>query len=66
MKRVGGVPCRSRVTSSDSARLRPGDEPLLASLRNNLATQAWPKALPPDYTGEMVLPPLPRPRLLVR
>ncbi len=34
--------------------IRPGDEPLLASLRNNLATQAWPKALPPDYTGEMV------------
>jgi RimJ/RimL family protein N-acetyltransferase len=34
--------------------IRPGDEPLLASLRNNLATQAWPKALPPDYTEEMV------------
>lgn len=29
------------------------DLPLLVALRNDLETQAWPKALPPDYTLSM-------------
>ncbi len=29
------------------------DQKLLAALRNDLATQAWGRALPPDYTEEM-------------
>ena len=32
---------------------RRDDQKLFATLRNDLATQAWAKALPPDYTEEM-------------
>ena len=32
---------------------RREDQRLFAALRNDLETQAWPKALPPDYTEEM-------------
>jgi RimJ/RimL family protein N-acetyltransferase len=32
---------------------RPADIPFEAGLRNDLETQAWPKALPPDYTEAM-------------
>lgn len=34
---------------------RPEDMPLLTALRNDLETQAWSKALPPDYTENMYL-----------
>ncbi len=34
---------------------RPSDAAFLASLRNDLETQAWSKTLPLDYTEEMVL-----------
>ncbi|MGD2155319.1 MAG: GNAT family protein [Anaerolineales bacterium] len=34
---------------------RPGDMQFLADLRNDLATQAWSKTLPPDYTEKMVM-----------
>lgn len=34
---------------------RPEDMPLLTALRNDLDTQAWSKALPPDYTENMYL-----------
>jgi ribosomal-protein-alanine N-acetyltransferase len=33
---------------------REGDAALLASLRNDLDTQAWSKTLPPDYTVPML------------
>lgn len=32
---------------------RPEDLPFEVSLRNDMGTQAWPKALPPDYTEAM-------------
>jgi hypothetical protein len=32
---------------------RREDQRLFADLRNDVDTQAWPKALPPDYTEEM-------------
>lgn len=32
---------------------RRSDQSMFAALRNDLATQAWAKALPPDYTEEM-------------
>jgi RimJ/RimL family protein N-acetyltransferase len=34
--------------------VQSADLPFLASLRNDLDTQAWPKTLPPDYTLEML------------
>lgn len=34
---------------------RPEDMPLLVELRNDLETQAWGLALPPDYTVEMYM-----------
>ena len=34
---------------------QPEDMPFLTALRNDLETQAWSKALPPDYTENMFL-----------
>jgi RimJ/RimL family protein N-acetyltransferase len=34
--------------------IREDDLEMLVSLRNDLATQAWSRALPPDYTLEMI------------
>lgn len=33
---------------------RPDDVKFLTELRNDLDTQAWPKALPPDFTPDML------------
>jgi RimJ/RimL family protein N-acetyltransferase len=34
--------------------IRESDLPMFARLRNDLATQAWSRTLPPDYTLEMI------------
>ena len=34
--------------------VRESDLPMFVRLRNDLATQAWSRALPPDYTTEMI------------
>lgn len=34
--------------------VREEDLPIFDRLRNNLATQAWSRTLPPDYTAEMI------------
>jgi RimJ/RimL family protein N-acetyltransferase len=44
---IEGKLCRLRE-------LREADLQLLADLRNDLATQAWSRTLPPDYTVEMM------------
>lgn len=34
--------------------IRESDLPMFVGLRNDLATQAWSRTLPPDYTTEMI------------
>lgn len=34
--------------------IRPDDIPHMTALRNDLDTQAWSRALPPDFTDEMI------------